>query len=181
MSARDRLPPWHERHRLPNGRDVLIRPIRPEDAVPLQAVFGMLEPPSLRRRLSGGRGELTPDEAQSLARPSPRTAFTLVVTDPEPPGEAVVAALAHARTDPAGHRGEFQVLVGPFIAGLGMGRYLLTRIAKWARSRRLDVLQGDLPAGDAAMLELADSLGFRRTGDSTDPSLVRVSLEPARA
>src|SRR5690606_17109428 len=44
MVARNRLPPWHEEIRLRNGREVLIRPIRPEDAPALRAGFELLEP-----------------------------------------------------------------------------------------------------------------------------------------
>lgn len=177
MAARDRLPPWHERHRLPNGREVLVRPVRPEDAEPMRAGFPLLEPARLRARLLGGASELSIADALRLSRLNPRTDFMLVVGDPEPPGEAVIAALAHAHTDVAGHRGEFTVLVSRFIAGMGVGRYLLTRLAKWARSRRLDVLQGEVPADHAAMIELARSLGFRTVDGASDPSLVRVSLE----
>lgn len=181
MAARERLPPWHERHRLPNGRDVLIRPIRPEDAEPLRAGFSLLEPGVVRRRLAGGHEELGEIDAERLSRLNPKTDFALVVTDPQPPGEAVVAAIAHAHTDPAGHHGEFGVAVSRFIADMGMGRYLLTRLVKWARSRRLDILQGELPASNAPMLELAESLGFRRGESSGDPSMVRVTLHLARA
>lgn len=179
MAARDRLPPWHERHRLPNGRQVHVRPVRPEDADPLRAGYALLEPERLRLRLAGGVAELGPGEAQRLTRLNPRTDFMLVACDPEPPGEAVIAALAHVHTDAAGHRGEFTVLVSRFIAGMGVGRYLLTRLAKWARSRRLDLLQGELPADHTAMLDLAHSLGFRTVEDAADPGFVRVSLEPA--
>lgn len=176
MAARDRLPPWHERHRLPNGREVLVRPVRPEDAEPLRAGLALLEPAKLRMRLAGGEGEPAPEAVQRLTRLNPRTDFMLVAGDPEPPGEAVIAALAHIRTDAAGHRGEFLVLVSPFVEGMGIGRYLLTRVVKWARGRRIDLLQGDLQADDAAMLELAMSLGFQRLDDSRDPAFVRVAL-----
>lgn len=176
MAARDRLPPWHERHRLPNGREVLVRPVRPEDAEPLRAGYGLLQPARLRMRLLGG-ADIGAADAQRLTRLNPRTDFMLVVGDPEPPGEAVIAALAHVHTDVAGHRGEFVVLVSTFITGLGVGRYLLTRLVKWSRSRGLDVLEGELPAEHGAMLELARSLGFRVVDGASDPTLVRVSLE----
>ncbi|GAB6195674.1 N-acetyltransferase family protein [Lysobacter xanthus] len=179
MVARDRLPPWHERHRLDNGRDILIRPIRPEDAAPLRAGFDLLGPEPLRQQL-GGAGELSTTEAERLSRPNPRTEFTLVATDLEGPGEAVIAAMAHAHTDPAAHEGMFTLLVSRFIAGLGMRRYLLTRMAKWARSRGLGVLRGDLP-DDADLLRLAESLGFRRIEGGSDPALIRVALELPRA
>ncbi|GGZ61920.1 acyl-CoA synthetase [Lysobacter xinjiangensis] len=179
MAARERLPPWHEHHRLANGREVLIRPIRPEDAEPLRAGFALLEPESLRARLAGGR-DLGTADAGRVARPNPRTEFTLVTTDLEGPGEAVIAAVAHVRTDPAAHEGAFILLVSRFITGLGMRRYLLTRIVKWARSRRLGLLRGELPR-DPALLDLASSLGFQLDDATTDAALVQVSLTlPAR-
>ena len=135
MAARDRLPPWHERHRLPNGREVLVRPVRPEDAEPLRAGFALLEPVHLRTRLAAGDAEPANGAIQRLTRLNPRTDFMLVAADPEPPGQSVIAALAHVHTDAAGHRGEFTVLVSPFVAGMGIGRYLLARLVKWARSR----------------------------------------------
>lgn len=177
MAARDRLPPWHERHRLPNGRHVLVRPVRPEDAEPLRAGFALLEPMRLRCQL-GGDGDLSSRDAARLTRLNPRTDFMLVVSEAdEPPGEALIGALAHARSDAAAQRAEFTVLVSRFVAGMGMGRYLLTRLAKWARGRGVGVLQGELPADHPAMLELARSLGFRAIDGASDPSLVRVTLE----
>ena len=64
MAARERLPPWHERQRLPNGREVLIRPIRPEDAEPLRAGFGLLQPDEVRQRFLYAVKELTPEMAE---------------------------------------------------------------------------------------------------------------------
>ena len=174
MAARERLPPWHEHHRLPNGREVLIRPIRPEDAEPLRAGFPLLEPDALRAGFAGGR-EPSADDCERMVRPNPRTEFTLVATDLEGPGEAVIAAVAHVRTDRAAHEGAFVLLVSRFITGLGMRRYLLTRIVKWARSRRLGLLRGELPR-DPALLDLAASLGFGVDEGGADPSLVQVSL-----
>lgn len=176
MAARDRLPPWHERHRLPNGREVLVRPVRPEDAAPLRAGFALLEPTRLRARLAGG--DVEPGEAatQRLTRLNPRTDFMLVAADPEPPGQSVIGALAHVHTDVAGHRGEFTVLVSPFVAGLGIGRYLLARLVKWARSRGLDVLQGDVGTEQVGLLAIAATLGFT-TMPAGEPGLVRLSLQ----
>ena len=177
MSMRERLPPWHERHRLPNGREVLVRPIRPEDAEPLLAGFALLEPDALRAWLLDGRTEFTAADARRLTRLNPKTDFALVATDLDPPGEAVIAAHAHARTDLQARRGEFGIVVSRFIADQGMGRYLLTRLTKWARSRKVVRLEGEMPASNAAMLELADTLSFRRMDTSSHPSLVRVGVE----
>jgi GNAT superfamily N-acetyltransferase len=178
MNVRDRLPPWHERHRLANGRELLIRPIRPEDAEPLRLGFPLFEPAVLRSRFAGA-AELGSTAADRYARPNPRTEFALVATEPEDPGTAVIAALAHVRTDPAAQEGMFTVLVSRFVSGLGMRRYLLTRVAKWARSRGVGVLRGELPQSPD-VLQLAASLGFRVQGDGPDPALVQVTLELPR-
>lgn len=178
MAARDRLPPWHERHRLPNGREVLIRPIRPEDAEPLRAGFALLEPDAARAGLARS-DELSTSDAERLARPNPRTEFTLVATDLDSPGEALIGAIAHVHTDAAGNEGDFSILVSRFVAGMGMRRYLLTRVAKWARSRGLATLRGELPQ-DADVIGLAESLGFHTADAGRDPSLVRVALDLPR-
>jgi len=175
MTARDRLPPWHERHRLANGRELLIRPIRPEDAGPVCAGFDLLEPLALRRRLAGA-DTLSSEAGERLARPNARTEFTLVATEPEAPGVAVIAALAYVRSDPAGRDGAFVILVSRFVGGLGMRRYLLTRVAKWARSRGVGTLHGELPR-TPDVLDLATSLGFRVTDGAADPALAEVALE----
>ena len=78
MTARNRLPPWHELIRLSNGREVLIRPIRPDDAVPLRAGFPLLQPDEIRQRFLHALKELTPEMADKLTRPDPRTEFAIV-------------------------------------------------------------------------------------------------------
>ena len=94
MSARNRMPPWHEHVRLSNGRDILIRPIRPEDAGPIQATFTLLEPDEIRQRFLHPMKELSHKQAEQLTRPDPRRDFALVAAEPLPPGEALVGAVA---------------------------------------------------------------------------------------
>ena len=60
MAERNRMPPWHERLRLRNGREVQIRPIRPEDAEPLRAGFGLLRPEEIRQRFPKGYRAVKP-------------------------------------------------------------------------------------------------------------------------
>ena len=91
MAARNRLPPWHESIRLPNGREVLIRPIRPEDAGPLKASFALLEPDEIRNRFLQTVKELSDEDVQRLTHPDPRSEFALVVAEPYPAGEAPVS------------------------------------------------------------------------------------------
>jgi RimJ/RimL family protein N-acetyltransferase len=177
MTARERLPPWHERQTLANGRQVLIRPIRPEDAEPLRAGFTLLEPEEIRQRFLHTVRELSPESAERLTHINPRNEFALVVAEPLPPGQALIGAVARVAADANGRDAEFAILVSRYLKNMGLGRYLMTRLVKWARGKRLSRLYGDVLEVNAPMLSLAHSLGFQREYQQETAGLVRVTLE----
>lgn len=179
---RNRLPPWHEEFVLPNRRAILIRPIRPEDAAPLHAVFGLLGPDEVRVRFAGTGGELDADTAATLARPDPRHELLLVGAEPLPPGEAMIAGLGRARRVSGTRQAECTILLASYVTGLGLGRHLLQKLVKWGRGRSLERLYGDIPEANVPMLELAGSMGFVPDPDAVVPAgLVRVVLELGQA
>ncbi len=176
MKPRNRLPPWHEKRTLANGREVVIRPIRVEDAEPLRAGFGLLKPEEIRQRFLYTIKELTPAAAERLTRPHPEREFALVVAEPLPPGEALIGAVARIVVDENSRDGEFAILVSHYISGMGLGRLLMLRLAKWAKRKRLRRLYGDVLEHNTAMISLALSLGFHRENAHT-PGLVKVVLD----
>jgi len=182
MATRERLPPWHERQRLPNGRELLIRPIRPEDAAPLRGGFELLQPDEVRQRFLYSLKELSPEMAERFTKVNPKTEFALVAAEPYPPGEALVGAVARVVIDDTGRAAEFAILVSHYLAGMGLGRYLMTRLVKWARSKKLDRIYGDVFEHNTQMLTLAQSLGFTREVQHDAQGLVRVvlDLKPAK-
>jgi RimJ/RimL family protein N-acetyltransferase len=180
MAARERLPPWHERQVLPNGREILIRPIRPEDAEPIRASFGLLEPEEVRQRFLYSMKELSPELAERFTRLNPKTEFALVAAEPLPPGEALVGAVARIAIDDNGKDAEFAILVSHYISHMGLGRYLMTRLVKWARGKKLERVYGDVFEHNHPMLSLAQSLGFEREAQQDASGLVRVALDLKR-
>ncbi|KAF1695938.1 GNAT family N-acetyltransferase [Pseudoxanthomonas daejeonensis] len=175
---RNRLPPWHEEFVLPNRRAILIRPIRPEDAAPLQGMFGMLGPAELRGLFSDGQEALDDATATQLARPDPKVELVLVGAEPLPPGEAMIAGLARARIVPGTRQAEYAILLGNYVAGLGLGRHLMQKLVKWSRGRYLDRLYGDTPDSNGPMLDLAASMGFRPSLEAgVPPGLTRLVLD----
>lgn len=182
MVARNRLPPWHEELRLRNGHDVLIRPIRPEDAPVLRASFELLEPGDTRTHLLAGAGEIGVDQSRQLARPDTRSEFTLVVTEQQlPPGDAMILGFARAAVVPGTRDAAFSILVGRNVAGMGLGRHLMRRLARWARGKRLDALTGDVPESNGPLLDLANSMGFAFDRDGADPGFIRLRLPLSKA
>jgi RimJ/RimL family protein N-acetyltransferase len=177
MASRNRLPPWHEELRLRNGRQVLVRPIRPEDAEPLRAGFPLLQPDEVRQRFLHAMSELSPSMAERLTRPDPKTEFALVAAEPYPPGEALVGAVARAAIVPGSRDAEFAILVSHYLTGMGLGRHLMRRLVRWARGRRLERLYGDVLEYNQPMISLAESLDFKREPLPDQPSLVRMVLQ----
>ena len=177
MTAPKRLPPWHEHFRLPSGRELLIRPIRPEDAGPIQGAFGLLGPEEIRHRFLYALKELSPEMAQRLTHPDPNTEFALVAAEPLPPGEALVGAVARVDRDPGDDSAEFAILVSRFVAGQGLGKLLMKRIVEWAQAHGLKRLWGDVLEDNAAMLALAQAVGFRREHIPGSGGQVRVTLD----
>lgn len=176
MAIRNRMPPWHESIRLANGREVLVRPIRPEDAVPLRASFALLQPDEVRQRFLYPMKELSAEQAQRLTRPNSRREFALVVAEPLPPGEALIGAVARIAVDDNGHSGEFAILVSHYVNGMGLGRHLMRRLVRWAKSRKLDRVYGEVLESNLPMQALAASLDFRREAGGS-PGLVRMVLD----
>jgi RimJ/RimL family protein N-acetyltransferase len=162
--------------RLSNGREVLIRPIRPDDAVPLRAGFPLLQPDEIRQRFLHAVKELTPEMADKLTRPDPRTEFAIVAAEPLPPGEALGGAVARVSITSGTREAEFAILVSHYISGMGLGRHLMRRLVRWAKGKKLERLYGDVLERNLPMLTLAQSLDFHREA-SDSPGLTRVVLE----
>lgn len=178
MTKPKRLPPWHERFQQEDGREWLIRPARPEDAEPLRGAYALLGPEEVRRRFMHlGSGELSEAAAARLCQPDPRNEFVLVAAEAQAPGDALVGAVAHAAIIPRSRDAEYAILISRFIAGQGVGRKLLQRVVKWARTKKLDYLYGVVPESNSAMLQLALSFGFRHDGAGSTPGLLRVVLD----
>lgn len=176
MAARNRMPPWHEKILLANGREVLVRPIRPEDAVPLRAAFVLLEPDEVRQRFLHPMKELGAEQAERLTHPDPRREFALVAAEPLPPGEALVGAVARIAIDDNGRDAEFAILVSHYVNGMGLGRHLMRRLVRWAKGRKILRIYGDVLESNLPMQALAASLGFQREY-SGDPGMIRMVLD----
>ena len=159
---------------------MLIRPIRPEDSEPLRAGFPLLQPDEVRQRFLASMKELTPEMAQRFTRLNPKTEFALVAAEPLPPGEALIGAVARISIDEGGRDAEFAILVSHYIANMGLGRYLMTRLVKWARGKKVQRVYGDVFEHNSPMLSLAESLGFRREVLPEAQGLILVVLDQSK-
>jgi acetyltransferase len=120
-----------ERIHLKSGREVVIRPIRPEDGPHLQAAFDHLSPESRYRRFLTGKPHLSSSEVRYLVNIDGRTHVALVAVSPHDPNWILgVGRYVTLPEDPGA--AEFAVVVGDPFQGEGLGTALLERLADTA-------------------------------------------------
>jgi acetyltransferase len=155
--------------RLRDGREVRVRPIRPEDAGREQRFFDRLSDQSRYQRFMQYMRELPP---KLLAR------FTQLDYDRE---LALVAlwqdefvAVGRYTPNADGVTAEFALTVADDWQGKGLGRALLERLCETARAAGYRALVGHILEANRDMLELARHVGFTETHHSgTEVSVAR--------
>ncbi|GAB2504683.1 GNAT family N-acetyltransferase [Arenimonas alkanexedens] len=168
--------------RLPDGRQLWLRPVLPADLAPIAGGFELLGEEEVRRRYLHPVKALSATYLQQLVSPPPGEGFAVVAAEPLPAGEALVGALARLTRDPDRESAEFAILVSHFVAGQGLGQALMLRLIEWAQAQGIRRIWGDVLDDNTTMIALALSLGFVRHANPDEPRLVRVTLDlPTKA
>lgn len=166
-----------ERVRLPDSRELWLRPVHPADAGPIAGAFDLLSEDEVRRRYLHPLKALSPVYLAQLVSPEPGRSYVVVAAEPLPPGEGLVGAVARVDRDPGEESAEFAILVSHFLAGQGLGKRLMKRVVEWAQAQGLRRLWGDVLEDNTAMLALAQAIGFRREHVPGSGGQVRVTLD----
>ena len=118
---------------LRDGTTVTIRPIRPDDARGLQALFDRLSPESIAFRFLGQPKELPLEQARQLANVDYRKRMALVATRQHGNEEHIIAVARYA-ADPASQPdvAEAAIVVEDEYQNRGLGTLLLTRLVAYA-------------------------------------------------
>ncbi len=158
---------------LPDGTDLTIRPIRPEDAALEHAFVHGLSETSRHFRFAGALQDLSP---AMLAR------FTQIDYDRE---MALIAVVGHGDTEteigvaryvinPDGESCEFALVVADAWQHKGISHRLMNALMDVARNKGLRRMEGTVPADNRTMLNLVATLGFRfdTDDDATAPKRV---------
>lgn len=153
------------------GEAVLIRPIRPEDAQAHGALFRTLSPEDIRYRFFNMLRELPAEQVARMTQVDyeREMAFVAVREDTrDVPGETL--GVARLVREPNTDGGEFAVLVGPAMKGRGLARRLMEVLARWARSKGMASMTGQVLADNAPMLAFMRRMGaeIHRVPDEPD-------------
>jgi acetyltransferase len=161
---------------LPNGKELLLRPVLPEDEPALQALALRASPEDLRRRFFQPIRELSHDLAATLTQIDYHREMALVAVGPGLPGKAEVYGIINLSADPNNERAEYSILVDRALMGLGLGNRLMRRIIHYARARGIQEIYGEVLTENKPMLQMNRALGFAVHNDRDDPGLKHVVL-----
>ena len=150
-----------------------IRPICPEDAGKLDALFHRMTPEDVRHRFFAAIRELSPEQLAKFTRLDYEKDMAFVAVR-DSTGEIVGVARLARENDPA--IGEFAVEVQPDVKGHGVATHLMHRLLDWARQHGVKEVVGEIMADNEAMLDLARYLGFALHYSHDDPTIIEAHL-----
>ncbi|HEY8974186.1 MAG TPA: bifunctional acetate--CoA ligase family protein/GNAT family N-acetyltransferase [Burkholderiaceae bacterium] len=163
-----------------DGRDLVLRPIRPEDE-PMHAAFlDRCSPDDLRLRFFSVRRSLPRSEIARLVQIDYAREMAFVAVAPGDDGQDEILGVSRAVSDPDGVEAEFAVLVRSDLHKRGLGHLLMARIVDWATKRGTQRLFGDVLHDNEAMRILMRECGFAAT-PSPEHGATRFVLELAGA
>ena len=159
---------------LADGTDIVIRPIRPEDASLVKKFVHDLSDESKYFRFMNSVQELTEDMLARLTQLdySREMALVAVVEDA---GNEVELGVARYAINPDGDTCEFALVVADNVAGKGLGQKLMVSLMEAARSKGLSVIEGEVLNNNHRMLKLMTRLGFAIKTSDEDPAVMKVS------
>jgi acyl-CoA hydrolase/GNAT superfamily N-acetyltransferase len=159
--------PWQEvrREKLRGGEEVVVRPVRMTDEVPLQRMLYRLSDESVYRRFFAWKRAHPHEEMQAMVDLDYENAMGLVVHEPE---SDEILALCRYDVEPATQLAEIAFTVRDDWQHRGIGTLLLRRMTQIARARGLAGFRADVLAGNAAMLAVFHKSGLRITSTLRD-------------
>jgi acetyltransferase len=176
------IPPYPNQYaapfRLRDGREVLVRPIRPEDEPLIVALHAGHSEHTLRMRFFSLVKTLSRDSLIRLCHLDydREMALTAVLTED---GRPRLLGVARYYLQPETGVAEFALVISDAYQRQGLGRHLMQRLIAIARERGIRLLAGQVLAENTPMLGLMRSLGFAPVRE--EDQVVRVELPLAGA
>ena len=137
------------------GQDIVVRPIRPEDAEAHGAFFRRLSPQDVRYRFFSALRELSAEQIVRLTQVDyAREMAFVAVRDGQTVGVARIVR------ETGSDEGEFAIAVQPDTKGSGIGRHLMGRLVAWSKAQGMREMVGLVLSDNAPMLAFVKKLGF---------------------
>jgi len=160
---------------LKDGTNILIRPIRPEDADIEQQFVRRLSPEARYFRFMNALQELSQEMLVRLTQIDYFNEMALIAVRPRDDGEEQIGVARYA-TNPDLESCEFALVVADAWQGHGIGHQLMRKLMEIARDRGLERMEGQVLSSNTRMLNLMQSLQFTIQRDPEDSAIKQVAI-----
>ena len=145
---------------LRDGRQILLRPIRPEDEPDHYEFLDHVSAEDKRYRFFGNIGELPRSEMQKLTQIDYDREMAFVARGEDTNGEDKTLGVVRAMTDPENFAAEFAILIRSDLKRQGLGRILMEKVIRYCKSRGTNRIIGQALLSNQGMAGLAKAVGF---------------------
>jgi acetyltransferase len=156
---------------LSDGTDIVIRPIRPEDAEIEQQFIRDLSSEAKYFRFMNTIQELSLEMLVRFTQIDYHDEMALIAVRPDGDGEEEIGVARYMKNLDL-TTCEFALVVSDKWQGKGIARRLMQNLIDIARDRGLEIMEGQILANNSKMLALMNSLNFRISNDPEDSSVV---------
>jgi acetyltransferase len=165
-----------EKFKMKSGREVLFRPIRPEDEPQHHEFIAKLSSQDIHFRFFGHVSELPHSQMARFTQIDYDREMAFIATAKRRGGKPETLGVVRTVSDPDNARTEFAIVVRSDLKGQGLGTALLVKMIDYCRARGTKEMIGQILRNNRSMLGMADRLGFERVG-TIDHEAVEVSLD----
>jgi acetyltransferase len=163
-----------ERHIAVDGiGNVLVRPVRPEDETLYPDFFRQVSPDDMRMRFFAPVKDFGHAFIAKLTQLDYARAMAFAALS-ESTGQLLGVVRLHS--DANYETGEYAILLRSDLKGHGLGWKLMELIIQYARIEGLRRIDGQVLAGNLAMLKMCRELGFTVAADQHEQAILNVSL-----
>ena len=160
--------------RLKDGTLVIVRPVRPEDEDMYRAFFETVPQNDLRLRFFAPVKAFSHAFLARLTQIDYARAYAVAAIKVET-GELLGGVRLMMNADLT--EGEYAILLGPNVKGMGLGWTLMNLMIEDGRSIGLEHLEGQVLSENGPMLQMCRSLGFKLRESREEPGVTVVTLD----
>ncbi|WP_316368207.1 bifunctional acetate--CoA ligase family protein/GNAT family N-acetyltransferase [Candidatus Thiodiazotropha sp. CDECU1] len=164
------------RTQLPNGTNIVIRPIRPEDADLEQTFTRQLSDEAKYFRFMSSIQELTPEMLTRFTQIDYHNEMALIAVT-EDDNHEIELGVSRYVINPDKKSCEFALVVSDQWQRQGIGHKLMHQLMEIARDRGLEKMEGEVLSNNFKMLDLMKSLYFGISTSPEDSSIKQVVVD----
>jgi acetyltransferase len=161
---------------LNDGTDIVVRPIRPEDAEIEARFVRELSPEAKYFRFMNSLQELSQEMLVRFTQIDYHNEMALIAVCNSDGVEEQVG-VARYTTNLDKKSCEFALAVSDAWAGRGIGHHLMKNLMEVARDRDLEKMEGQVLSNNHRMLQLMQNLNFKISNDPDDNAIKHVEIQ----